>query len=285
MDRQFLRSCETELIACADDQLRWSQQSAYGTSFPTETKRFRGGGWYFSLDQAFDLAAACALDHPVMNDPRPKYLAAILENLNYEAGCNPVNVCYVTGLGWKRQREIVHQYAQNDRRVLPPSGIPIGNLQSGFGWMDSYKAQLGALSFPWDGAKENPYPLYDRWGDSFNLQAEFVAVNQARALATTAWLMARTPVRKQAWRALPATIGLQSSSGSASTFIATLRTSQLDLSRARIVWEALDCEPEFGGQFSFASTNAASWVEVEAVLPDGRRITAVNNSPSVRLMR
>ena len=273
MDRSFLRACETELVAAADDQLRWSQQSAYGTSFPTETKRFRGGGWYFSLDQAFDLAAACALDHPLMNDPRPKYREAVVANLNYEGGGNPVNVCYLTGLGWKRQREIVHQYAQNDRRVLPPSGIPIGNLQSGFGWLDFYKEELGALSFPWDGAKENPYPLYDRWGDSFNLQAEFVAVNQARALAATVWLMAQTPLKNQPWKSAPATIEFTTSGLSR---IATLKTS-LDLGRARIVWEAQDREPFLGDRLVL--TNAVSWIEVEAQWPDGRRVFGVTNLP------
>jgi len=30
----------------------------------------KNAGWYFSLDRAFDLAAACALDFPVMTDPR-----------------------------------------------------------------------------------------------------------------------------------------------------------------------------------------------------------------------
>jgi len=274
LDQAFLRACEAEIVSAADDQLRWSQQSAYGTSFPTETKRFRGAGWYFSMDQAFDLAVGCALDHPAMNDPRPKYTAAILENLNFEGGCNPVNVCYLTGLGWKRQREIVHNYAQNDRRVLPLSGIPIGNLQSGFGWLDFYREELGALSFPWDGAKENPYPLYDRWGDSFNLQAEFVIVNQARALATAAWLMAQTSLKNQPWKSAPAGIEFTTSGTSR---IATLKAS-IDLSRARIVWEAPDREPLFGDRMML--TNAVSWVEGEAQLPDGRRVFGVTNLPT-----
>jgi hypothetical protein len=226
------------------------------------------------MDQAFDLAVGCALDHPAMNDPRQKYTEAILENLNFEGGCNPVNVCYLTGLGWKRQREIVHNYAQNDRRILPPSGIPLGNLQSGFGWLDFYKEELGALSFPWDGAKENPYPLYDRWGDSFNLQAEFVVVNQARALTTAAWLMAQTPLRNQPWKSAPAGIEFTTSGPSR---IATLKSS-LDLSRARIVWEAQDHEPLFGDRIIL--TNAVSWIEAEAQLPDGRRVYGVTNLPS-----
>lgn len=274
LDFAFLRSCEAEVVAAADDQLHWSQQSAYGTSFPTETKRFRGGGWYFSLDQAFDLAVGCALDHPVLNDPRSKYGEAILANLNYEGGCNPINVCYLTGLGWKRQREIVHNYAQNDRRILPPSGIPLGNLQSGFGWLEFYKQELGALSFPWDGAKENPFPLYDRWGDSFNLQTEFVIVNQARALATAAWLMAQTPAKNQPWKSAPATIEFTISGPSRT---AMLKTS-LDLSRARIVWEAQGNESFFGDRMLL--TNAVSWIEAEAQLPDGRRIFGVKNFPA-----
>src|SRR5262249_34402361 len=146
----YLSRCEAELLAGANDQLRWAQQSAYGTSFPTETKHVGGGGWYFSLDQAFDLAVAFVLDHPILNDPRPRYLRAILSNLNYEAGCNPVNACYITGLGWKRQREVVHHFAMNDRRSLPPDGIPIGNIQAGFMWLDNYKAELRALSYPPD---------------------------------------------------------------------------------------------------------------------------------------
>ena len=275
----FLRPCQDEVMAAANDQLRWCRESAYGTSFPTETKRFRAGGWYFSMDQAFDLAVACALDQPVLNDPRPQYLDAIVQNLNFEAGCNPVNLTYLTGLGWRRQREIVDQYAQNDRRVLPPSGIPVGNLQSGFGWMDQYQQELGALSFPWDGADQKPYPLYDRWGDSFNLQTEFVVVNQARALATAAWLMAQTPLQHQPWRAAPASIECHSSG---TTCSAALKTP-LDLAHARIVWEAQNCEPRFGQRLEL--TNTVSWIEAEAQLPDGRRVFAVTNFPTVTQAR
>ena len=132
----LLADCENEITATADDQWRRSSESAYGTSFPAETKATRTAGWYFSGDAAFELAVACQLDFPQMNDPRPKYVEAILGNLNYEAGCNPVNVTYLTGLGWKRQRDIVDQYAENDRRALPPTGIPLGNVQSEF-WLDA----------------------------------------------------------------------------------------------------------------------------------------------------
>jgi hypothetical protein len=200
-------------------------------------------------------------------------LEAILNNVNYEQGCNPVNVCYLTGLGWKRQREIVHQYAQNDQRILPPSGIPLGNIQAGFGWNYRYEQELDKLSFPSDGDKEAPYPFYDRWGDGFNLSQEFVIVNQARALGYLAWLMAQTPLKNQPWRAAPGQInGLQSNTSRSS---GALTASGLDLSSARIVWEANGQEPSIGQEFSSAQKSAnLQWVETEAQLPDGRRAFA-----------
>lgn len=283
VDPKLLIRCEDEVARSGEDQLRWARESAYGTSFPMPTKRVRSAGWYFSTDRAFDLAVAHQLDHPEQNDPRAKLLEAMISNLNYEAGGNPVNICHLTGLGWKRPREIVHQYAQNDRRVLPPGGIPLGNLQSGFGWMDRYKQELGALTFPSDGAQTDPYPIYDRWGDSFNLQTEFVIVNQARSLAMAAFLMARTPLKNQPWRSATAEIEIQNSKSGlrGGTFTASLRVPGLDLKDARIVWEAAGQEPAFGSTFTFSTTNGSPvWVEAEAHWPDGRRVSAAGSTDS-----
>ena len=78
----------------------------------------------------------------------------ILKNFNYEMGCNPLNVSFLTGIGWKRQREIVHQYAQNDYRILPPSGIPLGNIQQGPYWVDTTKQNWASLTFPPDSCQQ-----------------------------------------------------------------------------------------------------------------------------------
>ncbi|PYU28023.1 MAG: glycoside hydrolase family 9, partial [Acidobacteria bacterium] len=99
----YLAQCINVITNCGDDTLTWSRDNAYGTSFPNLTKNYRGGGWYFSLEQAFDIVVAYQFS------PKPEYVDAILGNLNYEGGCNPVNVPYVTGLGWKRQRNVVDQ--------------------------------------------------------------------------------------------------------------------------------------------------------------------------------
>jgi len=281
VDTLLKEQCENEIIAAGEDQLRRASESAYGTSFPEETKRVKAAGWYFSSDAAFDLATAYQLDYPIMNDPRPKLLDALLTNLNYEQGCNPVNVTYLTGLGWKRQREIVHQYAQNDRRVLPPTGIPLGNIQAGLGWMEIYKKESSELSFPTDGDSPAPYPFYDRWSDAFNLSQEFVIINQARALAYLSWLMARSPLKTQPWKSAAGTIATASDPKTPGKVMATLSSPQVDLNGARIVWEAAGQEPAFGKQFIFTPARLAQqWIEAEAQLPDGRRVFAVTNLPA-----
>jgi hypothetical protein len=127
-------------------------------------------------------------------DPKPAYIDALVGAMNYEGGCNPVNVTFLTGLGSKRQREIVDQYAQNDRRILPPSGIPIGNIQSGLPVHAGYGPELGAATYPGDNAATGPYPLYDRWSDAYNVTTEFITVNQARGSSSRpSWRAARRP--------------------------------------------------------------------------------------------
>jgi hypothetical protein len=173
LDPSYLALCEQEIKNAGSNALTWSAHHAYGSSLPDENKRMMTAGWYFSGEKAFDLVVASVLE------PQPDYLDVILRNFNYEMGCNPLNVSFVTGLGCKRQREIVHEYAQNDRRVLPPTGIPLGNIQQGFSWLAPYYGELNALSFPADDASPGPYPLYDRWADAFNLSTEFVVSQQS----------------------------------------------------------------------------------------------------------
>ncbi|MDX1953042.1 MAG: glycoside hydrolase family 9 protein [Verrucomicrobiota bacterium] len=268
----YLAKCEQEIAAAADDHVRFSRESAYGTSFPEPAKRNKSAGWYFSNERAFDLVAAYQLT------PRPEYLHTIWANLNYEAGCNPLNLPFITGIGYRRQREIVHQYAQNDRRILPPSGIPLGNLQGGFPYLHHYEKELGSLPFPPDGAETAPYPFYDRWGDTFNTTTEFVVMDLARSLGVTAFLMAQTPLKTQPWRAVPGTI-----SGLPKIVEPGLQTvvefnAPVDLSKSQIVWEARDAEPALSRNFLLQpKTPGENWIEAEALLPDGRRIFAMSS--------
>lgn len=273
LDAGYLAKCEAEVRTAGEDALRWSGQSAYGTSFPEATKRVQGAGWYFSSAQAFDLTVAHQLN------ARAEYLDAVLANLNYEGGANPVNVSYVTGLGRKRQHEIVHQYAQNDRRELPPTGIPLGNVQVGPIYNGVYGTELAALTFPRDSAGSAPYPFYDRWTDTHNVTTEFVHLDQGRSLASLAFLAAQTSYKGQVWKSGSGQIdGLPAQLQAGKAVTATLTAVGLDLTAATIVWEAAGQPAAYGPAFTFTPTgHGEQWVEAEAALPDGRRIFAVKN--------
>ncbi len=142
--------------------------------------------------------------------------------------------------------------------------------------MEFYGRELGALTFPLDGDEKAPYPIYDRWGDSFNLSTEFVAVNQARGLAYLAWLMAQTSCKTQAWNSASAQItGVPAAVRPGEKIEAKLQSAGVELSQAQVVWEAKNQTPAFGPAFSFVATNTGpQWIEAEALLPDGRRVFA-----------
>jgi hypothetical protein len=281
LDATFLSKCETEIVAAGDDTMRWSQMSAYGTSFPDATKRVLAGGWYFSTDQAFDIASAYQVN------PKPDYMTAMLANMNYEGGCNPVNVSYVTGLGWKRQKDIVSQWHSVSPATLPPTGIPVGNVTASFFYTSTYGAMPEALTYPSDSAATAPYPFYDRWTDGWNVSAEMVVLNQARSLATLSFIAAQTGLKTQPWRAVQGQITVPTATVGLSTPVTlTLTAPGVDLSSARITWEGRDQDPTFGPIFTFVpKNNGSQWVEAEAQLPDGRRVFAKAsfnvNSPNI----
>lgn len=265
-DAAYLEKCRAELIAGAEDELRRADESAYGLSFPGQSKSFMNAGWFFAGDRCFDLAVGQALA------PKAEYLRAISTNLGFESGANPINIPRMTGIGAFQQRDITHQHSQNDWRELPVPGIPLGALQSGFMWIHQYQRELGQLSWPPDGGKD-AYALYDRWGDSFNTLVEFVNLNQARGMAASALLMAMGP--DQPWKPVSATIqGLPEKPQPGSPATLTIQ-SPVDLSRARIIWEASGHEIFEGPEFVFSPKEAGDFlIEADALLPDGRRVFA-----------
>jgi len=275
IDSSYLTKCITTITNCGNDNLYWSQESAYGSSLPENTKHGRSAGWYFSPVQAFDLVVAQQFN------PNPAYVDAILMNLNYEGGCNPINTTYITGLGWKRQREVVDQYSENDRHALPKSGVPISNMQEGFVWTWTYGWDLSPLNFPSDGAQTAPYPIYDRWADFFNVTTEASTTDTARSFAVTAWLAAQTSLATQHWRFTNATIVAPASlklPGQPLTI--QLQVADTNLTGAKIVWEGLGQDPAFGGlthTFTPAMQEGPAWVEAEVQWPDGRRAFATNS--------
>lgn len=269
LNAAYLAKCESEVKAAGQDQLNRANGCAYGSSLPNDNKRSMNPGWYFSAGQAFDLAAAYQLN------PSQGIIDAIVSNMNYEFGCNPVNMTFVTGTGWKHQRCIVSQFGQNDTRILPPSGLPTGNFQEVFQYLEKFP-ELRGLSYPADVRTAGGYALYDRWADTWNVNTEAVVADQARGLACMAFLMTKTPLKDQPWTSAAAQItGLPSQAAVSQPVTASLQVSGMSLTNASIIWESKDLEPGSGKTFTLAAKNAGTqWVEAEALWPDGRRVFA-----------
>jgi hypothetical protein len=273
LNAAYLAQCTAQIQAAGQDALTRTADSAYGTAFDLESKRCQTAGWYFSLDRAFDMAVAYQLN------PNTAYVNAILTNMNYEGGCNPLNISYLTGIGYKRQREIVNQYSQNDGRDMPPSGLPLGNMQTGFPFLATYGASLDKLAFPGDGATTNPHPFYDRWGDTYNTTTEATIVNQSRALAALAFLAGQNQGQVQSWNSAAAQINVPAGYWPVNVPATLTLQSDLDMTGAEIIWEIQGQEPLRGGTAcSFtASTAGNQWVEAEIHWIDGRRAFAAAN--------
>jgi hypothetical protein len=268
LDPAFLAKCEAEIRAMGAERVSWASDSAYRTSFPEEHKRFGNAGWHFSAEAGFDLAAAWALD------AKTEFIGAAVTSLDWMAGANPNDVTFLPGLGLKRPREMVSQYARNDERALPPTGIPGGDAQAGFGWLPPYGKELGGMTWPQDGKMPGAFPLFDRWADTWNVQTEIVTATLARCLGGAAWLMARTPAAGQAWRGATGRIeGVPARLSGARTVTARLVVDGMDVSKAELVWEARGVEPASTREFTFTA-KPPGWVEAEAVWPDGRRVSA-----------
>jgi hypothetical protein len=263
----YLAACENQIKLAGQDALTWSNQSAYGTAFPENSKHVMSAAWYFSLDQASDMAVAYQID------PKPEYIDALVGNMNYEAGSNPINQVYIAGLGMKREQNMVSQYGYNDRRLLPPIGEPSSNLQSSFSWNELYGADLTNLSFPSENGTSNVYPFYDRFTDTWNVTTEFVTLNQARALTSVATLAAQTASAATPWKPVAtATINVPASATVGQAVTVSLGAG-VDLTNARVTWEARDQQPDYGSTYAITPKNSgAQWVEVEIAYPDGRRI-------------
>lgn len=270
LDHGLVSACRREVIQAGRDQAEWSRKNAYLVSLPDADKRRNGAAWFFPLEANLDLVAAQTLS------PAPELQEAIAGNLGFSLGANPVNVIFLTGMGPRSPLEAVNQYAQNDRRLLPPSGLLLGALQVGFASAGRYGGNLKLWNWP---ADDGPlaYPLYDRWGDAFNPLTESTIASQARALAAAAWLMASTPLAQQPWRASPALItGLPASAGAGQSADLRLQTPGLEGPPAWTVWEGAGLAPRWGAELRLSlEPTGPRWLEGEACWPDGRRACAV----------
>lgn len=281
LNSAYLTYCQTALRDWGHIVRSYSENNAYLTTIGA------GYNWrpefYFPGYWAFDVAVSDRLDTAAEDHSRN--MAAVLGSFNFELGCNPNNVGFLPGLGWRRQRVVVNQYWYNAGRVLPPTGNPVAPINDYQLDADYY---LRDVFFPpADQGNTAGFALYDRWGHAAPRESEFVGIDTARSLATAAWLAAQFVTnRTQSWAAadISTNRGLFSLAltGLPTNTTRTIQlTSTLPLSQARIIWDRVGQEPVVGNTFTFltASTVGDDRVDAEAVFPDGRRVFASQTFP------
>lgn len=291
MNSTYLGLCQTAAQNWGHTVRSYSENNAYGTSLSTSGTA--GYGWhpefYFPGYWAFEIAVADQLDTTA--DDHKRNAAAVLGSLNFELGCNPNNVGFLPGLGWRRQRVAVSQYEDNARRIFPPTGNPIGSVNDYTDPIGGHPVAdtLNPYFYPpaQDGNSAG-FALYDRTADASVDICEFVGVQTARSLATAAWLAAQSTANLPAqnpWTAAQITAAQGTIAPSLSALaVGTEQTVQLNspnsplpLASARIVWDLLGVNPAFGQTFTFTTPNSVGenrLLQAEAVLQDGRRIFA-----------
>jgi hypothetical protein len=273
VDTAYLALVDAELVSAGDEVVVRSGHSTYGIAIDEKPKQFLNPSYFFGNDASFDALVALQLNP----GGSAGYNNAIRYNLNYTAGNNPANAPYLTGIGWAQRREIVSQFSQNDGFVLPPVGIPVGNVQAGMPYIDGYLTSGGGnllqrSIYPNTGGFI--YPVYDVWADTFEVGGETTVPPFARGAAVTAWLFAQTALSSQAWNSATATIsGVPAITPVGDSITATLASS-IDLTGARITWEGSGIEPCHAGlTFTFAPTRSGdNHVAADILFPDGRRV-------------
>lgn len=283
----YLDKCRREVMKAGLDAYDWYNVMSYGTSYPTHSKGFGTYGvssYHFATERAFDMVAAELLAWQA----NPDYLGAIVGNVNFEAGCNPVNVSFLTGMGYKRHRVIVHQHALNDNQILPPSGIPVGSIQMGFQSWPPYstpcpefgqcdEVDYDHLCYPSDEG-EPRMPMYDRWGEAHHTYNEFMTPNMSRSLATAVYLATLTAPHTEPWQPVGATVTPVTGT-IYSTIIPVITPSvaqpeMLQSTVNKVVVEVTGPEPNMEPRFqSFVPTKPGQYVvSAEAEWADGRRL-------------
>lgn len=267
----------------------WAGDDGFGTPLPLETKRLwnLGFSYFQSMERGAEIAAAYQLNNTA------SWRDMVFASLDYEAGCNPVNMSFLTGLGIRRPREIVCQWSLNDGRALPVTGIPVSNVTSDYGPVGDFyggaqangwrPVELINLAFPPDTvnpAQPSRYAIRDRWTDTYNVNAEFTAVRLAGEMIAACMLAAGTNAANEPWQSYPiATINdniphlgdLYVQVGQPVTF--TFSSPYVSSATAKTVWETSDKEPGVGASHVYIpKTTGAKWVEVEAMAPNGRRV-------------
>lgn len=172
-DPAMKERCRQVIFKAADAHVANTNAFPYRMAMPPDSLRFGAYGWYFPAAQwSYDILVANALQ------PKQEYVEAALRQVDYTLGANPFGYALNTGIGFKRNIEIVHNPSNYDRIIEPAPGIPNGIGSAGFYWLNQYAKTPGEGVFPQN------WPLMNRWYDGFNVNTEFTVDMSIRETLT-----------------------------------------------------------------------------------------------------
>jgi hypothetical protein len=190
-DPAMQERCKAILLKTADTHVNNTNQFPYRIAMPPESIRFQAYGWVFpAATWSYNLLTANALK------PSPVYIQAALSQVDYMMGANPSGYCLQTGIGHKRNIEIVHNPSNYDRIIEPAPGITSGIGSAGIYWLNQYGRSAGEGTFP---AGDKPYPvsfpLMNRWYDGFNVNTEFTVDMSIRETLTLGFFAGESNIK------------------------------------------------------------------------------------------
>lgn len=175
-DEAMLERCRSAIRDACRMHVEDAAAYPYRLSMPRPSISHGSYGWYFPGDLAgYNLLMGYALDGD------RKLLQAALSNLDYICGANPSGYFLQTGLGAKRNIEVVDQESVYDRIIEPVPGLPLGIGSAGFYWLNQYGRSVGEGIYP------DEWPLMNRWYDGFNVNSEFTMGPMMRETVVAAY--------------------------------------------------------------------------------------------------
>jgi|GEM_PF-2202440 len=175
--------CVNEIIKAADSHVKDSQNRAYRLSMSDAPLNYRDYTYFFPQERIIQLLVAHSLKS------NNAYVQTALYNWDYILGSNPTGYSYITGIGSKRFREIVHTQSMYDGIKPPVPGIPVG-MGNNFGYLEVYGSKLAQMFPVNNGGSPDPkvsYPLLAQVYDGWNIGVEFTVPEIAENIISAAY--------------------------------------------------------------------------------------------------
>ncbi len=176
---EMLKECTSYVVGAARSTADWQKGWATRCSFAEDPYRFGKWGWYYLSEiSSYNLLTASVL---VGEPERKRFIDAALFNADQELGNSADDVSSISGTGYKRIVDHVHQLSRFDGVVEPIPGIPLGFHPSGYNMGNSARELMASYT-------KGGLPIAYRYVDSWWVEQEFMCPQLADTAVVYAFL-------------------------------------------------------------------------------------------------